>query len=289
MNFDLSDLLLRALRAAPVQHKQTLPYLCLFAFAMASAIPAFAATVRVSNTNDSGSGSLRNAIATANSGDTITFSLPNPSTITLASTLSICNSQTLTIMGPGASQVAISGNSAVQVLNVCGGVTLTLSGVTIEKGSAFGSLGGGIENYGTLAVSNSTLTGNFSDTAGGGIFNFGTLTVTNSTLSGNSTTGGCSSGQGGGISSSSGTVTVTDSTLTGNSANCEGGGIFNRATLTYYEQYDCGQLHKLRLRRRDRHPERDDSKKHAVGEQYFRGKLFHREPDYFAGRQLSRR
>ncbi len=46
--------------------------------------------------------------------------------------------------------------------------------------------GGGIASAGTLAVTNSTLSGNLAGVSGGGIFNDGTLTVTNSTLSGNS-------------------------------------------------------------------------------------------------------
>jgi hypothetical protein len=42
-----------------------------------------AATITVTNTNDSGPGSLRDAIANASSGDTINFSLTYPATITL--------------------------------------------------------------------------------------------------------------------------------------------------------------------------------------------------------------
>ena len=109
--------------------------LCLWALAAAGVLPAFGNTITVTNTNDSGAGSLRQAIATAASGDTINFNVKLPATITLASTLSICNSQTLTISGPGASNIAISGNGAVQVFNICSGANVTLSGLTIEKGS----------------------------------------------------------------------------------------------------------------------------------------------------------
>ncbi len=73
-------------------------------------------TITVTNTNDSGAGSLRNAIASASPGDTINFSLTYPATITLASTLTISTS--LTISGPGAANLAISGNNAVEVLVV---------------------------------------------------------------------------------------------------------------------------------------------------------------------------
>ena len=190
--------------------------------------PRSPATLTVSNANDSGSGSLRNAIATAASGDTINFNLPAQSTITVASTLSICNSQTLTISGPGASQLAISGNGAAQVFNICSGANVTLSGLTIEKGSS--NIGGGLYNSGTLTVTNSTLSGNSAD-GGGGIFNTGALTVTDTTFSGNSAVGACSGGEGGGIDNTGGTVTVTNSTLSGNSAACSGGGIENSGTL----------------------------------------------------------
>jgi predicted outer membrane repeat protein len=53
-------------------------------------------------------------------------------------------------------------------------------------GNTAGWLGGGIfsDAYGTLTVSNSTLSGNFAQN-GGGIANFGTLTVRDSTIAGN--------------------------------------------------------------------------------------------------------
>ncbi len=229
MNPKLTELIRSAVRIR-TQRAHSSRYLCLLALALAAAVSSFAATLTVTNTNDSGAGSLRNAIATANSGDTINFNVPNPSTITVASTLSICNSQALTISGPGASQVAISGNGAVQVLNICGGAKVTLSGLTIEKG--FANIGGGLYNSGTLTVAGSTLSGNSAD-GGGGIFNTGTLTLTDSTLSGNSAVGACSGGEGGGLNNSGGSVTVSGSTLSGNSAGCAGGGIENTyGTLT---------------------------------------------------------
>src|SRR5216684_934360 len=80
---------------------------------------AFAATITVINTNDSGSGSLRDAVASAASGDTINFNLAYPATITLGSTLTIGTN--LTISGPGASNLAISGGGAVRVFSVTQG------------------------------------------------------------------------------------------------------------------------------------------------------------------------
>ena len=53
------------------------------------------------------------------------------------------------LSGPGASNLAISGNNAVQVLSVNQNATVTLYGVTIENGLASGG-GGGILNSGML-------------------------------------------------------------------------------------------------------------------------------------------
>ena len=193
----------------------------------------FANTIAVTNTNDSGPGSLRDAIASAASGDTINFNLTFPATITLSSTLTI--STNLTISGPGASNLAISGGGAVRVFSngsclssppPCSGATVTISGVTIENGRGDHG-GGGVFNSGTLTVSNSTLTGNSATNANGGgaIYNdLGALTVTNSTVSGNSATAiSGASASGGGIFTYHGTLTVNNSTLTGNSTSAPAG------------------------------------------------------------------
>ena len=195
---------------------------------LSSALPVFGNTITVASLNDSGTGSLREAIASAASGDTINFSVTG--TITLASTVTI--STNLTISGPGASNLAISGNNSVRVFVIDGGITATISGVTIQNGSVGGDWGGGIyiASGSTLILSNSTLSGNSSGYAGAGIGSFGTLNVTNSTLSGNS-----AASYGGGINNDGGTLTVTSSTLSGNSAGYEGGGINQgngAATLT---------------------------------------------------------
>jgi hypothetical protein len=166
-------------------------------------------TLTVLNNLDSGAGSLRTDIAAAQSGDTLVFAPSlNGQTITLTSGyLAISNN--LTIQGPGASLLTISGNHLSQVFHVTGAQPVVLSGLTISNGV------GGIYNGGTLTVSQCTLNGN-SASLGGGIFNAGTLTVSQSTLSRNS---------GGGIFNE-GTLTVSQSTLNFNSATY-GGGIRN--------------------------------------------------------------
>jgi CSLREA domain-containing protein len=196
-----------------------------------------AATLTVTNLNDSGSGSLRAQIAAANGGDTIIFQTGLSGTITLASTLSI--SQFLTIQGPGANMITVSGNHAVLVFDIVAG-TVTISGLTIANGSHVG-FGGGIFNSSTLTVTGVTFSGNSASSStsigeGGGISNSGTLTVSNSTFSGNSAISNGSSGVGslgGAILAFGGRVTVSNSTFSGNSAISNGSFSFAQGGAIY--------------------------------------------------------
>jgi hypothetical protein len=193
-------------------------------------------TLTVLNNLDSGAGSLRADIAAAHNGDTIVFAPTlDGQTITLTSGELLIR-KNLTIAGPGAGQLTVSGNHASRVFEVAKKENVTLSGLTISNGVgvfAAGSsnsedgLGGGIINNATLTVSNCTLSGN-SAAQGGGINNDGTLTVSGCTLSSNGGLGSIS--YGGGIQNY-GTLTVSGSILSGNSA-WRGGGIWNGGTLT---------------------------------------------------------
>ena len=206
----------------------------------------------VTSTADSGAGSLRDAIAQACPGSTITFA-NGINLITLTSGELVVN-KSLTIQGPGANLLTISGNNASRVFNIAvGNFDVTFSGLTIANGADVDvggdGEGGGIFNAstGTVNITNSTLSGNSAgggggdDGEGGGIFNAstGTVNITSSTLSGNSAIGtefGIYS-IGGGIYNT-GTLNITSSTLSGNSArssafgvDCLGGGIYSAGTL----------------------------------------------------------
>jgi fibronectin-binding autotransporter adhesin len=184
---------------------------------------ARAATLFVTNTNDSGSGSLRAEIAAASPGDTINFMVTG--TISLMSTLSVATS--LTITGPtGSPGITIDGGGSVEVMEENSGITVTLQNLTIAHGSSsFGDGGGVFNSAGTLTVSKCTFSDNSAVTGGGGIDNFGgAVTVTNSTFSGNN-----ADLFGGGIlNEEGGILTVTNSTFFDNSAP-SGGGIDNAA------------------------------------------------------------
>ena len=115
----------------------------------------------VTTTADSGAGSLRYAIGSANSGDTILFLLPAGSTIALASPITI--SGNVTLAGPGAATpITISGGNAHQLFFIEG--TATISGLTLTQGKAAvpASPGGAIFNIGTLTLANDRIGGNTS-------------------------------------------------------------------------------------------------------------------------------
>ena len=142
--------------------------------------------------------SLREAIAAAGPGDTIQFAVTGTITLMLGQ-LQI--SQDLTITGPGAALLAISGNHASQVFVISGG-TVHLDGLTIQDGLASFASGGGVLNNGTTHITDSVVTNNSAPGGfGGGICNNGTMTIDHSTISDNHADG---AGSGGGWGTPSG-------------------------------------------------------------------------------------
>src|SRR5262249_20573575 len=128
----------------------------------------------------------------------------------------------LTISGPASPGITIDGGSKVQVMQVASVATLNLNNLTIADGyldlNSRHFDGGGIDNEGTLRVTNSTFSANKA-VNGAGIYNVGMLTVTNSNFSGNSV-----EAVGGGIYNHAGILTVINSTFCGNSGAAIGGG-----------------------------------------------------------------
>ncbi|MGE3466462.1 MAG: choice-of-anchor Q domain-containing protein, partial [Pyrinomonadaceae bacterium] len=189
----------------------------------------------VTNLIDSGAGSLRDAVFNACPGSTITFAPAVTGTITLTSGQIVID-KNLTITGPGASTLAISGSNSSRIFSV-GSFAFNLSNLTLRNGNGVGTpqstSGGAIFSRGGSVVITSSVIAGSTGSIGGGLYNRGgTLTILDSTISGNSTTSFA-----GGITSISFTgdppavTTITNSTISGNESFF-GGGIFNQgATL----------------------------------------------------------
>ncbi|HWJ20892.1 MAG TPA: choice-of-anchor Q domain-containing protein [Gemmatimonadaceae bacterium] len=189
------------------------------------------AGVVVNSTLDDGDGTcltkctLRDAIATASTGATITFADTVTGTITLTQG-QLTISKSLTINGPGAASLAVSANSASRVLRDTASAVI-ISGLTIRNGNAGSANGGGIFNDAgsTLVLKHSVVSGSYG-AGGGGIYNhLAALTVDSSTISGNSTLY-----SGGGIFNDQqglegGPLIITHSTISGNTSSNEGGGV----------------------------------------------------------------
>jgi fibronectin-binding autotransporter adhesin len=241
-----------------VSSKLVLPALSVILLVAGSASPMLAATEHVTSLADDGSpGTLRAVMAAAAPGDTIVFNVTGTITLTKGP-LEI--NKAVVVSGPGKAKLFISGASTFTVLQVNAGVAAVLSGITIERGNATSAGGGGINNRGALALTqsavtdnidaqdgadgegiynsgilmllNSTVSDNISSNDGAGIYNSGTLMLTGSTISNNG--GGLPGASGGGIyNSGSGNVTVISSTVSDNGVHDggEGGGIYNGGSL----------------------------------------------------------
>jgi hypothetical protein len=207
-------------------------------------------TLTVTTTADSGSGSLRDALAIAAelNGGNIVFDptvFATPQTITSASTLNIPSNTTITgaTSGKGTTLtnlVTVSGggsSSNFSVFTVGFGVTgVAISNLIISNGHTT-SEGGGIITSGALTLTDCTLSNNFAagytggnGNGGGALFvNDGSVSISRCTFSGNT------GSPGGAITLGNGTLTIDHSTFTGNmpqSGYDAGGAIFVNTITT---------------------------------------------------------
>lgn len=180
----------------------------------------------VTNTNDDGPGSLRQALVdvTFNPASKIAFASNVVGIITLTNGQLYVGAQ-MTIAGPGANILTVNGNNAGNVFHV-GASGVTIAGLTISGGAA-PLAGGGILNQGQLTVSNCTISANTSAGSGGGLQNEGTLAIIGSTICSNS-----AATMGGGIYNF-GDLFLTNSTIARNSS----AGIYN--DLTTFTAQSC--------------------------------------------------
>ena len=138
----------------------------------AGAIHLQAATITVTNTNDSGPSSLRQALANADDGDTINFTVTG--TIGLTSGELLVD-KSVTISGPGTATLTVDGNATSRVFHVGSGKTVSISGLTLTNGSAGSENGGGILNdHAMLTIDNCAVQNSSAQSGyGGGIYNDG--------------------------------------------------------------------------------------------------------------------
>ena len=213
--------------------------LCLLLLA---AVAPRAAEYTVTNVNDAGAGSLRQAISNANvnpTDDSISFDptfFNQPRTINLSSgELIVVNNGVLRILGTGANRLTVSANLLSRVISVEPNAQLYLSGVTVTRGRVAGNFaaGGGVYNYGgRVTLDQVTVTRNEAE-LGGGIANSSamltttTLTLVNSIVSDNMANSG-----GGGVYNYLSTLSASNSLVSGNrTTGGDGGGINNVGTL----------------------------------------------------------
>ncbi len=196
----------------------TLAFLGLLA--AGSMILVHADTYTVTNTNPSGPGSLRQAILNANGNaghDTIDFGITG--TIVLAGPLPAI-SDDLTITGPGAEQLSISGVNTYRVFFITSDIAVTITEVTVRDGTAVN--GGGFWSAGTLHLDSIQIVNNSASTCGGGVYvDQGSVTLNRTQVVSNSTFWG-----GGGVCIHEGGAILSGTQVVSNSASTSGGGVY---------------------------------------------------------------
>jgi predicted outer membrane repeat protein len=198
-------------------------------------------TFHVINTDDAGTGSLRQAVDDANNNagaDIIVFDAGSAGTITLT-TGEIDITDDVSITGLGAADSIVSGNNASRIFyiyNPAASLTVAISGLTMTDGYTVND-GGAIANWGNdLTLSSVVLIGNETTGTGGAIHSQysaspntdrnAPLTIIDSEISDN--TAGSS---GGGLSlKEMGNVTITNTVISGNTAGSGGGGLYTNST-----------------------------------------------------------
>lgn len=207
-----------------------------------------AATLTVTNLNDSGEGSFRQAIIAANANpdeDVIDFQKGLSGVVNLQSALPDLASNMI-INGTGANLLTVRRDAVIayRIFTILSGFTITINDLSLQNGLAPAvrvdpkytvSQGGAIYNEGILTLNNCVLSNNRasgSQKLGGAIYNRSVLNVNHSAIINNSVSSNifcpiCYK-HGGGIYNH-GTAIITNSTISGNSAEFGlGAGIYNQ-------------------------------------------------------------
>jgi hypothetical protein len=194
----------------------------------------------VTNGNDSGPGSLRQALADANDGDIINFN-PSIGVVTLTTAeLAIDKSVTLSASPQMLPVERSSSQTEFRIFHVMPGHSVEIDGLTISGGHITGDNGGGILNdNSTLTIAHCTVSANAivsgsSANSGGGIYNSGTMTLNQVIVNNNNASfsgGGKGLTSGGGISNT-GTMIIIAGTIQSNMGFWSAGGIYNAGMMT---------------------------------------------------------
>jgi hypothetical protein len=226
-----------------------------------ASVTAQSAVLTVTNTQDSGIGSLRDTIDVAQSGDTIQFDAAlNGQTITLTSAQLLIN-KNLTINGPGADKLTVQRSTAngtprfrilaISFDTMVGG-DVTVTGLTLANGNT-PEAGGGISFSGReLTISHCVFSFN-SAASGGGIFGAAgfsqpLVNITHSVISGNTATRGGAiyiDYYAGSYFVGPARLTMTNSKISGNAASSLGGGLYNRGNSVITNSTISGNMATL--------------------------------------------
>jgi predicted outer membrane repeat protein len=149
--------------------------------------------------------------------------------------VSLCINAEVDLVGDGAGTTVIDAGSLDGVIFVSADAVVEIESVTIRKGSATqpgfagaGNLGGGVNNQGTVTLTDVVVRDSTTNVYGGGIYSARSLTLVRSAVELN-TASGHPTGQAGGAGiflDSGSTATISDSTIAGNTAEHSGGGIY---------------------------------------------------------------
>ena len=230
---------------------------------LAASPAAAAAAPAVTTTEDGGAGSLREAVALAAPGETV--SVPSGTYVLKLGELVI--EKDLTLAGAGAGSTTIEADGEFRVIDVTKAAQkVTISGVTIRNGHphAIVAEGGGIFSQAAqLTLNADTVTENIADATapgkGGGIAEGGGVSVHNeskasiavvdSTISENVADANGDTGMTGGIAEGGGLyvrfaggASVTGTTFVGNRAWTVGGGIANGAGAFFRDNLGAGSI-----------------------------------------------
>jgi len=195
---------------------------------------ASAATITVTSTADSGAGTLRQAVADANPGDTINFNVGG-NLITLSSGQININ-KALTIAGPGEDALTIAAQNAPDRVFYLSSGAVTISDLTLQDGhTTIGNNGGCIltDTGAPLTLNSVTLQNCLADqSVGGAIYVQDDLTLTNCTLDSNSADFGGAIGEETNIIGTPVEMLINSTTLSQNAA-AQGGALHsNGGTVT---------------------------------------------------------